>query len=365
MATVLVARFLQGFFGSAPLTNTGGTISDLWARDDSGPAMSIYGVSSTAGPSLSLVLTGYLAWIKGFRILAWALMGITGGFWIIMILTLPETRHSTILDKKTRRVRKTLAKEGITKTILDANIDGKRSLHSLFAINLTRPIRFLFTEPITFSAALYNGFIFGVVFLFNEAYPLVFGTAHGFNTGEVGLTFAGICIGNLIGGLIYPFQNKYYLRKVRENGGKSVPEARFWMARWGAVMIPVSLFWFAWTSYSSIHWIVPALATIFFGLGIFLVILSFLSYVVDSYQTYSASSLAGVILVRNLVGAGFPLFSTQMYEKLGNQWASSLLAFLALVLVPIPFILFYKGEAIRLRSPWAREHFGSDDDVPH
>lgn len=109
----------------------------------------------------------------------------------------------------------------------------------------------------------------------------------------------------------------------------------------------------------------PIIASVFFGLGIYIVILSFLSYVVDSYQTYSASSLAGVILVRNLVGAGFPLFSTQMYVKLGNQWASSLLAFLALALVPIPWIIFYKGEAIRLRSPWASEHFGTDEDVPH
>ena len=77
----------------------------------------------------------------------------------------------------------------------------------------------------------------------------------------------------------------------------------------------------------------------------------------DSYQTYSASALAGVILVRNLVGAEFLLFATQMYESLGYEWASSLLGFLATLLVPIPFIFFYMGRAIRLRILWAREHF--------
>lgn len=35
-----------------------------------------------------------------------------------------------------------------------------------------------------------------------------------------------------------------------------------------------------------------------------IIILSILNYVVDAYQTYSASALAGVILVRNLVGVG-------------------------------------------------------------
>lgn len=53
----------------------------------------------------------------------------------------------------------------------------------------------------------------------------------------------------------------------------------------------------------------PIIASSFFGLGIYIVILAILNYVVDSYQTYSASSLAGVILVRNLVGGGFPLFA--------------------------------------------------------
>lgn len=43
-----------------------------------------------------------------------------------------------------------------------------------------------------------------------------------------------------------------------------------------------------------------------------------------------------------------------MYKKLGLEWASSLLGFLSLLMIPIPFIFFYKGETIRLRSPWAR-----------
>lgn len=329
--------------------------------------MSIYGISSIMGPPLSLVTTGYLSSVKGFRVMAWALMGITGGFWIIMLATLPETRHTAILDRKIRRLSKTLQSEGIKKQIFDANEEEKKSLHTLLFTNLTRPLRFLFTEPITICAAIYNGFIFGVVFLLNEAFPLVFGPGgHNFNTGEVGLTFAGLVIGAIVGGLIYPIQERYYHRAVAANGGKSVPEARMWMARGGAILMPISLFWFAWTSYPSVPWIVPIIASAFFGIGIYLVILSFLSYVVDSYQTYSASSLAGVILVRNLVGAGFPLFSTQMYLRLGNEWASTLLAFLALALVPIPFVFFHWGARIRMASPFASQHFGNDDeDAPH
>lgn len=122
---------------------------------------------------------------------------------------------------------------------------------------------------------------------------------------------------------------------------------------------------FAWTSFRFVHWIVPIVASAFFGAGIYIVILAVLNYVVDSYQTYSASALAGVILVRNLVGAGFPLFASQMYHKLGLEWASTLLAFLSLLFVPIPLWWFYRGESLRLKSPWAREHFDQAEDSPH
>ncbi|MCJ1401335.1 hypothetical protein MMC11_004547 [Xylographa trunciseda] len=366
--TIIVCRFIQGFFGSVPLTNTGGTVSDLWARNECGNAMAIYGLSSTAGPPIALVISGYIVQNKGWRLLFWIFMAILGSFWIIVVLTLPETRHTIILDKKTKRVRKAMQKQGLqaASNIRDANADEKKGLHTLFAITLTRPFRFLFTEPITFCAAIYNGFIYGIVYLFNEAFPLVFGpTGHGFSTGEWGLSFLGLVIGPIIAALFHPLQERYYLRRVAANDGKGSPEARMWMSLVGAFLLPISLFWFGWTSYTSVAWIVPIIASAFFGAGIYIIILGILNYVVDSYQTYSASALAGVILVRNLVGAGFPLFGQQMYEKLGYEWASTLLAFLAILYIPIPFIFFYKGETIRLRSPWAREHFNQDEDKPH
>lgn len=174
MATVIVCRLFQGFGGSAPLTNTGGTVSDLWERNSSGPAMSIYGLSSTFGPPLALILSGYLAQDEGWRVMFWAFMGITGGMWLIMLATLPETRHSTILTRKAEKLRKKLRSEGLPwEMIRDVHADEPRSLHFLFAVNLTRPFRFLFSEPITACAAAYNGFIYGIVYIFNGSFSQV------------------------------------------------------------------------------------------------------------------------------------------------------------------------------------------------
>ena len=46
--------------------------------------------------------------------------------------------------------------------------------------------------------------------------------------------------------------------------------------------------------------------------------------------------------------------STPMYEKLGVAWATSLLAFIAMAMAPIPWVFHYFGPRLRARS--AYEH---------
>jgi hypothetical protein len=77
------------------------------------------------------------------------------------------------------------------------------------------------------------------------------------------------------------------------------------------------------------------------------------TYLLDTYQALTgASAFAANGLLRYLLGAVFPLFALQMYEKLGTGWATSLLAFIAVVLMPIPWVLFKFGRSIRARSSY-------------
>lgn len=50
-----------------------------------------------------------------------------------------------------------------------------------------------------------------------------------------------------------------------------------------------------------------------------------------------------------------------MYHRLGDQWASSLIAFIALACCAIPFVFYFFGARIRERSKFAfagEEHEG-------
>lgn len=76
-------------------------------------------------------------------------------------------------------------------------------------------------------------------------------------------------------------------------------------------------------------------------------------YLVDTYQAMTgASAVAANGLLRYTLGAVFPLFTLQMYERLGIGWATSLLAFITVALMPIPWVLFKFGHSIRGRSQY-------------
>jgi MFS transporter, DHA1 family, multidrug resistance protein len=68
---------------------------------------------------------------------------------------------------------------------------------------------------------------------------------------------------------------------------------------------------------------------------------SVLNYLPDAYPEDMASVLAGNAFMRFSFGAGFPLFAPAMYHTLGIQWASTLLALLGCLFVPIPFAFYY------------------------
>ena len=64
----------------------------------------------------------------------------------------------------------------------------------------------------------------------------------------------------------------------------------------------------------------------------------------------AASTVAANIMLRSAVAAGFPLFSRQMFANLGVQWAGTLLACLAVLMLPIPFVLNAFGSSLRGKS---------------
>ena len=104
----------------------------------------------------------------------------------------------------------------------------------------------------------------------------------------------------------------------------------------GAVVVPVSLFWLAFTRYKHVHWIAPIIASIGFGTGFLLCFTSTFTYLVSAYRPMAASSMAANAFVRSAFAAAFPLFAGQMYTALGTVGATALLAGVMTIAAPLP-----------------------------
>lgn len=142
---------------------------------------------------------------------------------------------------------------------------------------------------------------------------------------------------------------------AKHAGEDIAPEFRLVPAMIGGCFLPCSLFLYAWASYYKVHWIVPVLAEAMFACGNFMVFMAVVVYFSDVYTRHGvvASALAANTLLRYILAAAFPLFSVQMFQKLGVQWAASLLGFLSIVLACMPFVFYRWGPALRKRSAYS------------
>lgn len=215
-------------------------------------------------------------------------------------------------------------------------------------------------------------FVYGLVYLLFEAIPIVFIGGHGLNYGEAGLVFLALLFGGVISVLIYIFViNPDYKRIHHSLEGRPVPpEVRLKALLYAAPLLAISFFWFGWTAYPSISIASPILAILLLGSCVLFggsrgsgrtdaeadlsplsaVFLTCFNYIIDCYLMNAASALSINTVVRSAFGAGFPLFAGQMFNKLGTPGASSLLGGLAIVFVPVPFLLMKYGKSIRAKS---------------
>lgn len=375
LAALLVLRFLVGCFSSAAISNSPAIVADIFVPAERGLAVMAYSIFPFLGPTLGPICGNFLAAGAGWR---WVNVLCTLFFALMLILGLlaPETYGPYILRQRAARMNKETGKVYLSK--LDVGLPQK-TLGSTLRTAIVRPLIMAVWEPISTALAVYAALIYGILYLIFAAFPVVFIRERHWSQGVSGLAFVGIMVGQILGVPFYVFLELKYRKKIARPGVVPTPEMRLEPAIWGAVMIPVGLFWFAWTSYTSIHWAVGLVGTIFFGLGNVSVFIALTNYIIDTYSLYAATAAATNSMARAAFAFALydipslssssplaiftheadhplsPLFTTKMYDNLGVQWASSIPAFLSLAFAPLPFVFLKVGLRLRARSKFAND----------
>ncbi|KAF2124054.1 benomyl/methotrexate resistance protein [Dothidotthia symphoricarpi CBS 119687] len=311
--TMLVARFLDGLAGSAFLSVAGGTVGDMFGKHELSAPMMIYTAAPFVGPEVGPLIGGFIIENTSWRWCFYVLIIWTGVQLALIIFFVPETYHPVLLRNKAIRLRKETGNQEWIAPI--EKLD--RSIAKTVMLSCIRPFELLCLEPMCLNLCILSAILLGILYLFFGAFPLVFQNNHGFSIAQTGLAFLGLLIGMLMGISTDPIWRKIYGRLVRQReaaggeAGGSEPEYRLPSTILGAWVVPIALFGMLWTRF-----------------------LNTIADPADQYPLYAASALAANSFARSYFAAAFPLFGVQMYENLGYQWATTLLAFLALAMAP-------------------------------
>lgn len=354
--TLLVCRAIDGIAFSAPMTLVGGTLADLWRNEERGVPMAAFSAAPFMGPAIGPLVGGYLADAAGWRWLYWIQLILAAVVWVLITFTVPETYAPTILKRRAAKLRKTT---GDPDHVCEQEIDP-RPISQQLRVFLIRPFQLLFGELIVFLISIYMSVLYGLLYMFFVAFPIIYEKHKGYSAGKTGLMFIPVAVGVLASACCSPLVNKHYLTLVKKHNGKPPAETRLIPMMLSCWFIPIGLFIFAWTAYPKLSWAGPAMGGLPIGFGFIFLYNSANNYLVDSYQHQAASALAAKTFIRSFWGAGVVLFTEQMYARLNDRWASTLIAFIGLACCAIPFLFWKYGARIRARSKYA---YSGDDET--
>lgn len=368
LQTLMLMRFFTGFFGSAPVTNTGGMLSDIWAAEQRGAAIVGYAMAVVGGPVLGPIVGGaicqsYLGW-------RWTeyvslpynlpprtktnnsqLTGIMMAFFLAMdVLFVDESYPPVLLVYKAQRLRFETGNWALHARHEEWDV----SLKELGNKYLIRPF-VLLTTPICFLVALYASFVYGIIYLSLAAMPIIFQEVRGWNQVVGALPFLAYFVGILMGAAVNLSNQRFYLRRFKANNNRPVPEARLPPMMIGSIVFSGGLFIFGWTSPKHIHWIAPMIGAVMIGFGFFTIFQAALNYLVDTFQKTAASAIAANTFLRSVLAGAFPLFTNAMFHNLGVPWAASTLGFISVALIPIPYLFYIYGKRIRGWGKWSAD----------
>ncbi|KAK4163831.1 fluconazole resistance protein 1 [Cladorrhinum sp. PSN259] len=347
MAALIVFRFLTGIGGAGCLTLGAGIIADVFRTDERGFAIGIYTLGPLIGPTIGPILGGFIAESIGWRWDFWLVLIIGSTVTILTELVNKETNPRVLIERKLEAVKKETGRTDLRSCYEKPGAE-KFSRRQVLINGLVRPTKMLFLSPLVFLISLYLAFTYGTLYLLFTTIPTVFMETYGWDIGVTGLVYLSLGVGNIGGwAFVTARSDKDVVRRTKANDGVFIPEFRLPITIWFSLFVPMTFFWYGWSTHFHTHWIIPTIGLFPFTFGIVGIFLPLTTYLVDCYPMYAASAIAANTVFRSLAGVLLPLAGPPMYDTLGLGWGNSLLGFLCVLLIPVPLLLYKFGAKLR------------------
>lgn len=266
---------------------------------------------------------------------------------------LEETFAPVLLRHKKKRLEEQVT--GQRYYIEDDTLDQGRL--EVYKTAIVRPIKLLATQPIIQVMALYNAFLYGIVYLLYANFPALWTGIYHEEPQIAGLNYISLFVGALIAAELCTHAIDHIKKQLcAKNNGVHMPEFRLTVMPPATIVLAIGMFLYGWSADYKLHWIVPNIgAAAFMGSSIVCAI-AVNMYIIDMYGKFAASALAAISMLRQIFSAFLPIFAPFLYRDMGYGWGNSILGFIAFAIgLPSVILLWKFGEALRKRSPYAQD----------
>jgi membrane associated rhomboid family serine protease len=155
-------------------------------------------------------------------------------FGTLGFIIIPETYAPVLLQRRAKKLRYETKNWALHAKAEEQPVD----LRLIVEKYLERPFKMLAMEPILVLVTLYMSVIYGIIYLFFEAYPIAFQEERGWNEGVGALPFLALIVGVMSGVLLIAYTSKTNFKRTLEKEGCVVPEARLAPMMIGGFVFP-------------------------------------------------------------------------------------------------------------------------------
>ncbi|KOC18693.1 hypothetical protein AFLA70_38g004650 [Aspergillus flavus AF70] len=341
----LAFRFFGALFAATPMTVAGGAIGDIWTPMQIPFGLPLVTICAYTGPILGPVIGAYTPEI-GFESADWISMIIIGAVLVFVLIAQPETCSPLLLEWRARHLRELTGDDRY-----QAEHTSASSLDFRLLANVYRPFFMVWTEPIILVFSFYLVLIYFVLFTFLNGYPYIFTRPYGISASSTFIIWVAMMPEVAVAIIMVPYiysLTKKAAASAMTAGKPLQPEVSLYWAMAGAsILMPVSLFWMAWTCYSDISIWSPIIASTIFGYALVCIFTTIYMYIIFVYLQHLASALGFMTFARYVISGALSPASIKMYENIGAHWSLTIVGIIATVMAPVPYVLYKYGHKVR------------------
>lgn len=368
---LIAMRMLAGGASASVQAVGAGTIADIWEPKDRGQAMGIF-VSQRCsqfyfllpsgrrlreptmrltrhgkfqflgpllGPLLAPIFGGALSQRWGWQSTMWFLAIYGGLAWIMIVFCLPETLAKKKPAAEAEATGSTSLQRMSTRQSVSRHTRATARFLKRAFVDPLSVLFYLRFAPVTVTV-MFASVAFGALFILNVSLQSTFGKPpYGYTELILGLlylpTSAGYVAGSLVGG---PWIDRIMAREARRAGRYDadghlvlLPEDRMRENAWlAAVVYPVALVCFGWTTGFGVHVAAPLTANFFFGFASMLVFGAATTMLTEFMPSRSSAGVAINNLVRNIFSCVGTIVAQPLLNVMGVGWLCTMVGILSL-----------------------------------